>query len=129
MKQITKRLELGPDLGEEIEKLVKENDVKAGVLLSVVGSLGSANLRMAGGKDKKNWDEDLEIVSGTGTVSMSDCHIHISVSDNNGNVFGGHLSNGCIVRTTAEVVILVFDDVEYVRKPDDTTGYDELEIV
>lgn len=128
MKQVTKRLKTGQDLREEIEKLVKENNIKAGVLLSVVGSLGQATLRMAGAKEKRDWKEELEIVSGTGTVSVNDSHIHISVSDNKGNVFGGHLSRGCIVRTTAEVVLLAFDDVRYLRKPDEETGYDELEI-
>ena len=43
-----------------------------------------------------------------------------------GNTFGGHLKEGCTIKTTAEVVILIFDDTEYERKPDTTTGYDEL---
>ena len=127
MKQITKRLRQGQGLREEIEKLVKENDVKAGVVVSIVGGLKNANLRMADGKTVKSWDEPLEIVSGTGTLSQDGCHIHISASKLDGSVIGGHLKEGCIVKETVEIVLLVFDDVEYVRKPDKETGYNELD--
>jgi uncharacterized protein len=59
-------------------------------------------LRMAGAKIHKSWDEHLEIVSCQGTVSIHDPHIHISVSDINGHVWGGHLKDGCIVNSTVE---------------------------
>lgn len=129
MRQITKRLKRGQDLREGIESLVKENDIKAGVIISVVGGLKSAKLRMGDGKTVESWDEALEIVSGTGTLSQDDCHIHVSLSRQDGSVIGGHLKHGCIVKETAEIVLLVFDNVKYVRKPDESTGYDELELV
>ena len=65
-------------------------------------------------------------MSGTGTLSQDGCHIHISISDSKGVVIGGHLTKGCIVRTTAEIVLLTFDDVVYKRKFDKNTGFDEL---
>ncbi len=127
MKQVTKRLKPGKDLKGEIEKMVKENNIKAGCVLSVVGSLSKASLRLADGKRIKSWDRPFEIVSGTGTVSVNGCHIHIAISDEDGNVFGGHLREGCVVATTAEIVLLVFLDAEYKRVFDKETGYDELE--
>ena len=127
MKQITRRLKPGKDLKGEIEKMVKENNIKAGCILSVVGSLSKASLRLADGKKVKSWDKPFEIVSGTGTVSVNGCHIHIAISDEDGNVFGGHLKEGCVVNTTAEIVLLVFPDMEYKRVFDEETGYDELE--
>ena len=63
-----------------------------------------------------------------GTLSPKGVHIHISVSDENGNTIGGHLKNGCIVNTTAEVCLLVFDNIKFDREFDETTGYDELVI-
>src|SRR3990167_10413751 len=123
MKQITKRLKPGQDLREEIENLVKEHDIKAGVVISLVGGLKSANLRMGDGKTVMSWDEPLEIVSGTGTLSRDGCHIHMSASKLDGSAIGGHLKESCVVKETVEVVLLVFDDVEYVRKPDKETGY------
>ena len=128
MRQITKRLKPGQDLRKEIEKLVKEHSIKAGAIVALVGGLKNVNLRMGDGRTVKSWDEPLEIVSGTGTLSKDGCHIHVSASKLDGSVIGGHLKEGCIVKETVEVVLLVFDDVKYVRKPDETTGYDELEI-
>lgn len=128
VKQITKRLLPWVDLGKEIENLVKENEIKAGVVLSLVGSLSKLKLRVAGGKTVKEWEGKFEIVSVTGTLSQQGCHIHISASDKSGKVIGGHLKEGCIVRTTVELVVLVFEDVEYKRKSDENTGYKELEV-
>lgn len=132
MKQITKRLRPGQDLRKGIEEMVTENGVKAGVLLSVVGSLQKAVLRMpqpsADVLKTKEWEESLEIVGGTGTLSQNGSHIHISISDQEGNVFGGHLKEGCVLRTGAEIVIGVFNDIEYKRAKDEETGYDELVI-
>ena len=130
MKQITKRLRPGQDLRKEIESMVKENGVKAGVLLSIVGSLRCAVLRMpqlASDVHKiKEWNIPLEIVGSTATLSHNGSHIHISICDEEGNVFGGHLKEGCILRTGAEIVIGVFDDTEYKRARDKETGFDEL---
>lgn len=130
MNQLTFRLKPGQLLKEEIEKAATEKGIKAGVLLSVVGGLGNAVLRMAGSdadnQTVKSWDGPFEIVSGTGTVCTDGCHIHISVSDKNGNVIGGHLKDGCVVKYTAEIVIGIFDDAAYRRLPDENTGFDEL---
>lgn len=111
----------------EIEKLVKKEKITAGCLASIVGGLKKVKLRMAGGKVVKSWNGLFEIVSGTGTLSsLSDCHIHISVSDKNGKVLGGHLKEGCIVSNTTEIVLLKFGGVRYRRKFDKKTGYEEL---
>ena len=69
-----------------------------------------------------------EIVSITGTLSEDGVHIHISVSDEYGNTIGGHLKDGCIVNTTAEIVLNIFDNIKFKREFDDKTGYDELVI-
>lgn len=129
MKQLTFRLKQGQFLKEEIEK--RSKNVKAGVLLSVVGALENANLRMAGATTDnqivKNFEGPFEIVSGTGTISQDGCHIHISISDKEGKVFGGHLKDGCKVAVTAEIVIGIFKDISYKRVYDESTGFKELE--
>jgi len=132
MKQLTFRLKPGQFLKEEIRRKTKENNIKAGVLLSIVGGLENAILRMAGSDPDnqiiKKWDKAFEIVSGTGTISSDGCHIHVSLSDQNGNVIGGHLKDGCKVKYTAEVVIGIFDDISYKRNYDKVTGFRELEV-
>ncbi len=127
MKTYSFRLLPGTDLRQEIERVVSEKGIQAGVLLAGVGSLQKAHLRLANAEKYYDSEADFEIVSLTGTVSENGCHIHISVSDDTGKTIGGHVSEGNIVRTTAEVVIGVVEAV-YRREPDSRTGYDELVI-
>jgi len=48
------------------------------------------------------------------------------VSDAQGAVIGGHVAYGCIVRTTAEVLLALLPDWRFNREHDAATGYDEL---
>lgn len=132
MEQVTIRLQPGQDLKEEIQRLAKARNIRAGIILSIVGGLSAAVLRMAGSEPDhqiiKEWNEPLEIVSGTGTVSKNGSHIHIAVSNQEGEVIGGHLKKGCLVKFTGEIVIGVFEDVTYSRIMDSNTGFKELEV-
>ena len=56
----------------------------------------------------------------------SSSHIYIALSSASGEVFGGHVAPGCIVRTTAEVLLALLPSWEFSRAPDAATGYDEL---
>lgn len=133
MKQISFRVHKGELLKERIEEVASQKGIKAGVLLSVVGALQNGVLRMAGSTPAnqvvKEWDEAFEIVSGTGTISQEGCHIHVSLSDKEGDVIGGHLKDGCRVDPTVEVIIGIFDDVSYERVYDEDTGFKELTII
>ena len=119
------RLTKGMDLKEEIEKYSINNNI-SGVLISSVGCLNKLVIRLADGESILKKDGNFEIVSITGTLSPDGVHIHISVSDEFGNTIGGHLKNGCIVNTTAEICLIVFENIKFGRKFDETTGYDEL---
>ncbi len=92
----------------------------------MVGCVTKLTLRVADGKTVKTWDEPFELVSATGTLSQTGCHVHISSSNQEGITYGGHLKEGCLVGTTVELVIAVFEDIEYYREPDEQTGYEEL---
>lgn len=131
MKQITVRLKEGQYLREEIERMAKEQGIQAGVVLSVVGGIKNAVLRMprstSGEHVIKRLDGPFELVSCTGTISPDGCHLHVSISDSNGHCHGGHLKEGCEVFFTVELVIGVFEDAVYRRVPDKDTGFDELE--
>ena len=131
MNVIAKRLFDGQDLLIEIIKLAKEHDIKAAVILSGVGSLTQSNIRVPviDGEVKYINPENLEIVNLHGTVSTQGVHLHISVSNIDGTVMGGHLKEGCIIRTTCELVIGILEDVEFDRQPDSNTGFDELVII
>ena len=125
MKTFAFRLFPGQLLREEIQRFVDERDIKAGVILTCVGNLQKAVLRMADASIVKTFEGTFEIVSCVGTVEKGDCHIHISVSDEEGKTFGGHLKNGSVVGITAEVVIAELDNITFTRKLDET-GYECL---
>jgi len=128
MRTIAIRLTKGMDLKEEIEKCAKNNNIQAGCILSAVGCLSKLTLRTAGAKSVETIEDDFEIVSATGTLSKDGCHIHISVSDDKLNTFGGHLKNGCIVNTTVELILLDVEEYIFSREMDKDTGYKELVI-
>lgn len=50
----------------------------------------------------------------------------MALSTFTGEVFGGHVAPGCIVRTTADVRLALLPEWEFAREPDAFTEYDEL---
>ncbi len=68
----------------------------------------------------------MEIVSATGTISRERLHLHISLSREDLSTIGGHLLEGCIVNTTAEIVLLELESCSFSSLFDPETGYDEL---
>ena len=122
------RLTKGMDLKKEIVKYCKDNGIKAGYIGACVGCCDEINFRLAGGEKFYHSVEDYEIVSMTGTISEDGVHIHASFSDVLGNTVGGHLSDGCIVNTTAEIVICEIDNYKLTRVFDEATGCKELNI-
>lgn len=121
---IASRLKPGQDLKKGIEDIVKNENLKSGVITSIVGSLNVATLRMADGKNKL-FKGPFEIVSAEGTITINGIHVHLSIADSEGMVFGGHLKQGCEINTTAEVCILE-SQKEFKRVFDPKTGYKEL---
>jgi uncharacterized protein len=106
MPIIVKRLKPGNDLRHELQRLVHENNLVAGVVLSLVGSLREANLRFADHETGTVIFGPLEIVAATGTIGTAGLHVHIAVSDRQGRTIGGHMLEGCYVFTTCEVVMM-----------------------
>lgn len=129
MKFHTFRLKPGADLFDSIEEFVKQHQIEAGCVLSSVGSLTHATLRLANRSYYNEYEGHFEIVSMTGTVSVHGSHIHVAISDGDGVTIGGHLVGGCKIYTTAEIVLLELDDVVYKRKLfENDSGYEELAV-
>jgi predicted DNA-binding protein with PD1-like motif len=128
MKLHTFKLNPGDDLRVCIERYVADQEIEAGTVISGVAGLSKARLRMAGAKTFKDLEGIFELVSITGTVSVNGSHLHVSIADEEGMTIGGHLAKGCIIRTTAEVVILEDETVVYTRVKDKRTGFEELRI-
>ena len=127
MKEHVFRLKKGDDLRLSIEQYAQQHYIKAAVILSAVGCLSKTVLRNAGATKTITLDQDVEIVSATGTISSEESHIHIAVSDQNLKTYGGHLRAGSLVDITAEIVLLELQNYTFSRKLDHT-GYENLVI-
>jgi predicted DNA-binding protein with PD1-like motif len=128
MQNYTFRLSPEQDLFDSIQAFVMKRQVQAGCILSGVGSLRHARLRLANRKYHSEYEGPFEIVSITGTVSVYGSHLHISISDGDGRTLGGHFETGCLIYTTAEIVLAEFDDVVYKREFAADSGYEELAV-
>jgi predicted DNA-binding protein with PD1-like motif len=122
------RLHPGQDLRQEIEAFVKQHNVRAGLILTAVGSLRSATIRLADQKEPTTFSGKSEIVSLVGTMGPDGVHLHISIADSTGRTVGGHLVDGCLVYTTVEIVVGDAGGLTFAREQDDETGYKELKI-
>ena len=122
------RLKPGQLLKEEIQKLVNEKQIQAGWISTCAGSLTQYNIRFANEPGTNTASGHFEIVSLTGTVSVNGSHLHIAVSDSTGKTIGGHLMENNIVYTTAEIVILSSNQLNFKREKDGTTPWEELQV-
>ena len=120
------RLKRGEDLLGSIKAVCAAKDIRAGVILSGVGCILSGRVRDASGVRIREIGEHCEIVSLNGTVSSTRCHVHIALSKEDMSTIGGHLSAGCIVNTTCELVIAEMPGIQYSTEDDPETGYEEL---
>jgi predicted DNA-binding protein with PD1-like motif len=120
------RLHPGDELKSHLQQFVTDHHIRAAAIVTCVGSLTRANLRMADAKDGTVLEGKFEIVSLVGTLSPDGPHLHLAISDEKGTVSGGHVMEGCIVRTTVEIVIVELSDLEFRREQDMQTGYKEL---
>lgn len=93
-----------------------------------MGSLTHYNIRFANQPEGNTGVGHFEIVSLVGTVSMNGSHLHLSISDSTGKTIGGHLMDGNIVYTTAELVIQEADDLTFIREKDGSTPWEELQV-
>ena len=126
MQTYALRLHPGQDLKQCLVAFSRAHQLQAGFILTCVGSLSQAGLRMAAKPETRISVDKYEIVSLTGTLCPDGVHLHISISDGEGLTTGGHMQDGCLVRTTAELVIGELAGVAFTRPVDPETGYDEL---
>lgn len=130
MKTFPIRLTPGQDLRTALEAAVQSQNCRAAFVLSGIGSLSTAGLRFAGADQPERLTGDMEILSLSGTVAFdggkSSSHLHMALSTASGQVLGGHVAAGCIIRTTAEVLLALLPEWEFAREADAVTGYDEL---
>jgi predicted DNA-binding protein with PD1-like motif len=128
MKTLPLRFGPGTDLRAALAGLLAQHGAHAGFVLQGIGSLDTARIRFAGIDDLAELNGDLELLTLGGSLSPDGVHLHLSVADAQGRVSGGHMGAGCIVRTTAEVLVALLPYYAFSREPDAASGYKELAI-
>ncbi|RFU45168.1 PPC domain-containing DNA-binding protein [Paraburkholderia sp. DHOC27] len=122
------RLAPGDDLRITLTEALRQLGLDAAFVIQGIGSLSVAQLRFAGADAPTELRGDLEILTLAGSISPDGAHLHMSVSDSRGQVFGGHVAAGCIVRTTAELLLALLPAHRFTREHDTATGFMELVI-
>lgn len=121
---IVTRFEAGEDLLQGLKQVVVDYKVTAG-MLSVIGAVDTANYGFyipakkayttCSWKPGKDSSPALEILSCIGNVALLNeepiVHAHITLSGEKGEIFGGHLLEGCRINPTAELTLLKAEGV------------------
>jgi uncharacterized protein len=126
LRMETLRLKPGEDVYVSLQDYITKEKIEAAYISTAVGSLTEASIRFANKEKPELKKGHLEITSLMGTLSVNGSHLHITIADEKGNCRGGHLTKGSKVYTTAEIVIGILPDVQYLRELDSTYGYKEL---
>lgn len=112
---VVARLDRGEEIHEQLRLIAQKENIK----LAQVSGLGAADDVTVGVfvvQEKRyhanRFTGDMEIVSLTGTINTMDgeyyAHLHMGVSDVQGNMFGGHLTKA-VISVTCELVIRIID--------------------
>ncbi|MFO7984937.1 MAG: DNA-binding protein [Desulfatiglandaceae bacterium] len=114
------RLAPGADVIESIEEICRQMDFKCATVTSCIGSLRRADIMIAvplenklgaGYSDPIALEGPLELLCAQGTVGEDEregffTHLHVTFSDRDGRLWGGHLLKGKgPVLVTCEVMI------------------------
>ncbi len=104
----TQKLYLKPDsdLKKSIEDFSKKKNY-AGFVVSIVGDLSSAVVKCPNQETASVVSGTLEIITLNGTIDNGNVHLHMSFSDENCSVFGGHLEYGSTVLKGADVLLAI----------------------
>ena len=122
------KLKFGGDLLEELTSVCVQNDI----CLGRVEALGAVTKARVGFYDQQARKYDfieinkpLEITKLIGNISLRDgkpmVHAHITLSDSQGNAFGGHLAPGTIV-FACEFIMNSYEGPDHIRDYDEETG-------
>lgn len=126
MQTLPLRLTPGQDVRAVLEAVPALHRVGAAFVLQGIGSLRVAQLRLAGASGFTELRGDLEILTLAGSLAPDGVHLHMAVADARGRVLGGHVGPGCIVRTTAELLLALLPEHRFARAADARTGHAEL---
>ena len=77
-----------------------------------MGDLSKITFKCPLNKNPVIHQKKLELITLSGYLTSNESHLHISVSDNNCNVFGGHLLPGTIVFKSLDILLGVMPNLK-----------------
>ena len=104
MQPLPLHLEAGSDVRLSLEALARDHGA-TGYVLSVVGNLSTAVFQCPGKSAPTRLRGELEIITLSGTLSPEGVHLHLSFSDGDCRVWGGHLEPGTLVLRGADLLV------------------------
>jgi len=104
MRVVPIHLDAGSDLRVSLEWLAATEEA-SGFVLGVVGNLSRAAFQCPGQSGPSVLEGDLEIITLQGTVAPGGVHLHLSLSDGDCQVWGGHLEPGTLVKSGADLLV------------------------
>ncbi len=104
MEHFFYKLSSGEDVYNSLIELHMHHD-STSFLLSAVGDLSKVSFKCPLNNKPVVLEKHLEIITLTGYLKSKESHLHISVSDDNCSVFGGHLLSGTTVLRSLDVLI------------------------
>ncbi|MBS3732526.1 MAG: DNA-binding protein [Desulfobacterales bacterium] len=122
------KLQHGADLLEEITQTCNRENIRLG-RIQAIGAVQRARLAYYNQKTREyrffTIDQPLEILNLSGNISLKDgepmVHAHISLADDAGNAYGGHVAPGTVI-FACEIVIESFEGPAFERSFDEETG-------
>ena len=128
-RRIMGRLAKGDDLLTALEKYCQANGISLGEIRAI-GAVSKARVGYYNQAEQKylflELNKPLEILSLVGNISIKDekpmVHAHVTLGDQQGYAFGGHLAEGTVV-FACEFAIQECQSAEpFVRQMDEATG-------
>jgi predicted DNA-binding protein with PD1-like motif len=128
-RKIVGRLAKGEDLLAALEKVTREHGITLGEI-QALGAVSQARLGYYGPTERQYHFLDLarplEIISLIGNISLKDdkpmVHAHITLADQEGRAFGGHLAEGTLVFACEFAIQEYRSATPLVRQMDEPTG-------
>ena len=100
----------GVDVYNSLNELHRHHN-STSFLISAVGDLSKVSFKCPLNDKAVIFEKKLEIITLSGYVRSTESHFHVSASDENCRVFGGHLLSGTTVYKSLDVLIGVIPDL------------------
>lgn len=128
------RFKYDNDLLQEINTFITSENIRSGEI-RIIGAVKKARFGYFNQSTKEykfiEKNEHMEILSAIGNISLKNGkpfpHVHITLADKDGNVFGGHLMEGTKI-FAAEFVIVDYGENSLERVDDEFTGLQLLNL-